>query len=80
MTIFFTTKNPRLKLFSWVRKIKIFHKIKFNQEILTKLLKGMHQLNINLLCSSDNQKLSFCGIKQFFNSQRAYEFIFRNYC
>ena len=40
--------------------------IPFNQEILTKLVKVMHQLSINLLCSSDNQTAyNFCEIKNF---------------
>ena len=48
------------------QKTKILHRIKFNQEILTKLLKRMHWLSINLLCSSDYQTTySFCEIKHF---------------
>ena len=62
--------KPLTKVFpcfsSWVRKNKVLHRIKFNQEIFTKILKTMHQLSVNLLCSSDYQTThSFCEIKHF---------------
>ena len=48
------------------QKNKVLHRIKFNQEISTKLPKTMHQLSINLLCSSDYRTTySFCEIKHF---------------
>ena len=48
------------------QKNKVLHRTKFNQEIFTKLLKTMHQLSINLLCSSDYRTTySFCEIKHF---------------
>ena len=74
LPMFCTTTNPRLKfsLFQLVcQKIKILYRIKLNQDILTKLprgklLKTMHQLSINLLCSSNYQTTySFCEIKHF---------------
>ena len=43
------------------QKNKVLHRIKFNQEIFTKLLKRMHQLSINLLCSSGYR--TTCEIK-----------------
>ena len=72
----FYYNKPQSKFFSLFQlvcqKIKILHKIKFNQEILTKLLKGMHQLSISLLCSSDYQTThSFCEIKQFFKQAKS---------
>ena len=67
--MFCTATNPRLKfsLFQLVcQKNKVLHRIKFNQEIFTKLLRTMHQLSINLLCSSDYRTTySFSEIKQF---------------
>ena len=67
--LFCTTTNPRLKfsLFQLMcQKNKVLHRIKFNQEIFTKLLRTMHQLSINLLCSSNYQTTySFCEIKHF---------------
>ena len=49
-----------------VSKNKILHKIKFNQEIPSKLHTRMHQLSINLVCSSDHQTAeSFHEIKHF---------------
>ena len=69
LPMFFTVTNPKLKfsLFQLVcQKNKVFHRIKFNQEIFTKLLKTTHQLSINLLCSSDYRTTySFCEIKHF---------------
>ena len=68
----------RLKFFSVsarVSKLKltILNRIKFNQEILTKFLKRMHQLSINLLCSSDYQTAySFCEIKHFFQTGKGF--------
>ena len=56
-----TTANPRLKVFS-----VSFHRIKFNKEILTKLLERMHQVSISLLCSSAYQTTEgFYEIKHF---------------
>ena len=53
------------------QKLKILNRIKFDQEILTKLLKRMHQLSINPLCSSDYQTTySFCEIKHFFKQAK----------
>ena len=67
LSMFCSATNPRLKfsLFQLVcQKNKVLHRIKFNQEIFTKLLKTIHQLSINLLCSSDYRKIySFCEIK-----------------
>ena len=64
-----TITNPRLKSFPvsvCVLEIKILDKIKFNQEILTKLLREMHQLRIDLPYNSDYQTAdSFCEIKHF---------------
>ena len=59
--------KPHFSLFQLVyQKIKILNYVKFNQEILTKLLARMHQLNINLLCSSMCQTTySLCEIKHF---------------
>ena len=52
------------------QKLKILNRIKFNQQISTKLLKRMHQLSINLLCSSDYQTTyGFCEIKHFQTSK-----------
>ena len=69
LPMFCTATNPRLKLFpvsARVSENKVLHRIKFNQEIFTKLLKTMHQLSINLLCSSDYRTTySFCEIKRF---------------
>ena len=69
LPMFSTATNLRLKfsLFQLMgQKNKVLHGIKFNQEILTKLLKTMHQLSINLLCSSDYRTTySFCEIKHF---------------
>ena len=66
---FCTATNPRLKFFpvsARVSENKVLHRIKFNQEIFTKLLKTMHQLSINLLCSSDYRTTySFREIKRF---------------
>ena len=48
------------------QKIKILHKIRFNQEIMTKVFTKVHQLSINLVCSSDYQTAySFYEIKHF---------------
>ena len=67
--MFCNATNPRLKFFLFqlvCRKNKVLHRIKFNQEIFTKLLKTMHHLSINLLCSSDyGTTYSFCEIKHF---------------
>ena len=67
LPMFRTATNPRLKLFLFQlmgQKNKALHRIKFNQEIFTKFLKTMHQLSINLLCSSDYRTTySFCEIK-----------------
>ena len=75
LPMFCTTTNPRLKFFSVsvvCQKIKILHRIKFNQEILKKLLKRMHQLSINLLWSSDYQTTySFCEIKHFIKQAKS---------
>ena len=69
LPMFCTATNPRLKfsLFQLVcQKNKVLNRIKFKQEILTILLKTMHQLSINLLCSSDYRTTySFCEIKHF---------------
>ena len=69
LLMFCTSTNPRLTFFpvsARVSKNKVLHRIKFNQEIFTKLLKTMHQLSINLLCSSDYRTTySFCEIKHF---------------
>ena len=68
LPMFCTTTNPRLKFFcfSSCQKIKILHRIRFNQEIMAKVFTEMHQLSINLLCSSDYQTTySFCEIKHF---------------
>ena len=66
LPMFCTATNPRLKfsLFQLLcQKNKVFQ---FNKEIFTKLLKMMHQLSINLLCSSDYRTTySFCEIKHF---------------
>ena len=82
--VFCTTTNPRLKFFLFqlvCQKTKILHRIKFSQEISTKLLKRMHQLSINMLCSSDYQTTySFCEIKHFLKQANSlYYFIFRGY-
>ena len=67
--MFCTATNPRLKFFplsARCQKNKGLHRIKINQDIFTKLLKTMHQLSINLLCSSDYRTTySFCEIKHF---------------
>ena len=48
------------------QKIKILHKIRFHQEILTKVLTKIHQFSINLLRFSNYQTAhSFCEIKHF---------------
>ena len=72
LPMFCSATNPRLKtlvfsLFQLVcQKNKALHRIKFNKEIFTKLLKTMRQLSINLLCSSDYRTTySFCEIKHF---------------
>ena len=69
LSMFCTATNPRLKFFLFqlmCQKNKVLHRIKFNQEIFTKLLKTMHQLSINLLCSSNYRTThSFCEIKHF---------------
>ena len=68
LPMFYTATNPRLKFFPVSASVseKILHRIKFNQEIFTKLFKTMHQLSINLLCSSDYRTTySFCEIKHF---------------
>ena len=69
LPMFCTATNPRLKFFLFqlvCQKNKVLHRIKFNQEIFTKLLKTTHQLSINLLCSSDYRTTySFCEIKHF---------------
>ena len=69
LLIFCTATNPKLKfsLFQLVcQKNKVLHRIKFYQEIFTKRLKTMHQLSINLLCSSDYRTTySSCEIKHF---------------
>ena len=62
-------KEPQTKSFLFqleYQKTKILHRMKFNQEILKKLLKETHQHSINLLYSSDYQTTySFCEIKHF---------------
>ena len=69
LLMFCTATNPRLTFFLFqlmCQKNKVLHRIKFNQEIFTKLLKTMHQLSINLLCSSDYRTTySFCEIEHF---------------
>ena len=69
LPMFCTATNPRLNfsLFQLMgQKNKVRHRIKFNQEIFTKLLKTMHQLSINLLCSSDYRTTySISEIKHF---------------
>ena len=69
LPMFCTATNPRLEFFPVSARVlenKVLHRIKFNQEIFTKLLKTMHQLSINLLCSSDYRTTySFCQIKHF---------------
>ena len=66
LLMFCTATNPRLKFFPVCQKNKVLHRIKFNQEIFTKLLKTMYQLSINLLCSSDYRTTySFCEIRHF---------------
>ena len=71
----FYTKTPdqNFSLFQVVyQKIKVLQEMKFNQEILTKLLTGMQQLSINLLCSSECQTTySFCEIKHFFKQAKS---------
>ena len=61
------------------QKTTTLQRIKFNQEILTKLLKRMHRLSINLLCSSDYQTTySFCEIKDLVkqaNSSSSFYFL-----
>ena len=61
------TPDQSFSLFQLLcQKNKVLHRIKFDQEIFTKLLKTMHQLTINLLCSSDYRTTySFCEIKHF---------------
>ena len=52
------TQTPHQNCFlfqSLYSKIKILDEIKFDQEILTKLLRRMDQVNINLLRDSDYQ-------------------------
>ena len=75
LPMFCAATNPRLKfsLFQLVfQKNKVLHRIKFNQEVFTKLLKTMHQLSINLLCSSDYRTTySFCEIKHFVNQAKS---------
>ena len=64
--------KPQNRVFLVCQKTKILHRIKFNQAILTKLLKRMHQLSINLLCSFDYQTAySFCEIKHFFKQAKS---------
>ena len=69
LPMFCIATNPKLRfsLFQLVcQKNKVLHRIKFNQEIFMKLLKMMHQLSINLLCSSAYRTTySFCEIKHF---------------
>ena len=69
LPMFCTATNPRLKFFLFQlmsQKNKVLHRIKFNQEIFTKLLKMMHQLGNNLLCSSNYlTTYSFCEIRHF---------------
>ena len=69
LPMFCIATNPRLKLSMsqlMCQKNKVLHRIEFNQEIFTKLLKTMHKLSINLLCSFDYRTThSFCKIKHF---------------
>ena len=81
LSVFCTTTYPRLKFFLFqlvCQKTKILRRIKFNQEVLMKLLKRMHQLSINLLCSSDYQTTySFCEIKHFLKQANSLLFHFQ---
>ena len=60
--------QTKIFLFQFVdQKIKILDKIKFNQEILTILLRRMHHLSINLPCNSDYKTTyRFFDIKHFY--------------
>ena len=62
------------------QKIKILHRIKFNQENFTKLLKRMHQFS-TICCAVliTKQLTGFVKLGILSNRQRVYEFIFRSY-
>ena len=71
LPMFCTATNSILKFFL-CQKNKVLHRIKFNPEIFTKILKTMHRLGINLLCSSDYRTTySFCEIKHFFQQVKS---------
>ena len=67
LLMFCTATIPSFSLLQLMcQKNKVLHRIKFNSEFFTKLLKMMHQLSINLLCSSNYRTTySFCEIKHF---------------
>ena len=70
----FNKPQTEVFLFQLVcEKLTILNRIKFNQEILTKFLKRMHQLSINLLFCSDYQTTySFCEIEHFFQTGKEF--------